>query len=352
MFLRLKMGLMSQFIVKRMCSSLVEKSLVSSLYQRVLSTFPDGMQMALAYGSGVYQQEGHVDMSKNMLDFIFVVDDPLSWHRQNIRMNPKHYSFLKFFGPKHVTRVQDKFSAGIYFNTLVPFEERVIKYGVISTDRLITDLLDWDTLYVSGRLHKPVKLLILPKNASLLSAMQINLQSAVHAALLMLPEFFSEEDLYIAITGLSYNGDFRMTVGEDKKKIMNIVKPNIEYFRRLYETILDHEEHIYWHKSKGNFEQYPNYISQYHHLSLLPKNVQTHLVEMRSHGGSSPDLEEVLRVFAHDRNCDEHVAKIIANIVWWSSVFQSVKSVFTAGVMKSFRYSGKKLRKMFKSQSK
>ena len=35
-------------------------------------------------------------------------------------------------------------------------EERPVKYGVISISALKNDLLKWDSLYASGRLHKPV----------------------------------------------------------------------------------------------------------------------------------------------------------------------------------------------------
>ncbi|KAL8589798.1 hypothetical protein ACOMHN_020801 [Nucella lapillus] len=307
--------------------------------------------MAFAYGSGVYQQEGHVDMSQNMVDFIVVVDDPKEWHRLNMKRNSHHYSFLKYFGSRFVAHVQE-YGAGVYFNTLVRFEDRLIKYGVVSTERLISDLLDWDTLYISGRLHKPVKLLVLPQHPDLMTALHVNLQSAVHAALLMLPEDFCEESLYTTIAGLSYNGDFRMVVGEDRNKVANIVRPNMKYFRRLYESILAAEKHVYCYPQQGRLEQNPNHITQYHHLQLLPKNVLMLLQENQTRPGSHPDLEEVLKIYANSSHCDDSVARCISHIVWRSSVAQSAKTILTAGAHKTVVYSLGKLRKMTMGRAK
>lgn len=38
------------------------------------------------------------------------------------------------------------------------------------------------------------------------SALKINLYAALHTALLLLPESFSEEELYLALAGISYTG--------------------------------------------------------------------------------------------------------------------------------------------------
>ena len=320
------------------------------VFQRVITRFPSGIQMAFAYGSGVFQQTGQ-DKSKNMLDFILVVDDPQAWHKENLKLNKSHYSFLARLGPKYISIIQENYGAGIYFNTLVPFEDRLIKYGVISKDRLVTDLLEWNTLYVSGRLHKPVKLIVLPKCQDVLDAMRYNLLSAIHSALLLLPETFKEEDLFKKIASLSYSGDFRMTFGEDKGKVDKIVIPNLPYFRNLYAELLDSRQFIHWDKNTGVIEQYPSHMSQFHHLNLLPKAVQQGFLVQKTvlrKSPSPPDLEEVIWTLAHDWDCGEYVAKSIARIVQKSSRSQSIKGVFTAGVRKSVTYSCSKVKKMFK----
>lgn len=60
----------------------------------------------------------------NMLDFVFAVDDSVTWHMMNLLKNRSHYSFLKLFGPKQISSIQS-YGAGIYYNTLVPCNGRV-----------------------------------------------------------------------------------------------------------------------------------------------------------------------------------------------------------------------------------
>ncbi|XP_067243684.1 phosphatidate cytidylyltransferase, mitochondrial isoform X2 [Chanodichthys erythropterus] len=180
----------------------------SVFFRKILSQFPQDISLAFAYGSAVFRQTGSSQgqMTRNMLDFVFAVDDPVTWHTMNLMENRKHYSFLRFLGPKHISNIQSEYGAGVYFNTLIPADDRVMKYGVISTDALIDDLLHWKTLYVAGRLHKPVRILLQNENGKLRDALVGNLKSAVIASFLMLPESCSEEDLFLQIAGLSYSG--------------------------------------------------------------------------------------------------------------------------------------------------
>ena len=164
----------------------------SLVFDGILAQFPrKNFKLLFAYGSGVFEQKGNIDKTKNMLDFIFAVDNPTEWHQANMEANPSHYSIVHHLGAKAVSYIQENMGAGVYFNTLVPCSGRLMKYGVISTQALMNDLLDWEMLYVSGRLHKPVLIVHQSPDQSLNAALSTNLQSAVHTALLLQADTFT-----------------------------------------------------------------------------------------------------------------------------------------------------------------
>ena len=328
---------------------------IPSLYNRILlSTFPQNFSFCFAYGSGVFKQIGS-DMMKNMIDMIFAVENPAAWHKENMNKNPHHYSSLHWLGHNVVAHVQEKWGAKVYFNPLVPIEEEgvFIKYGIVSKSALITDLLDWSELYLAGRLHKPVEIIHKPTDSELRTALQLNLHSAVHTALLMLPEHFSENELYITISGLSYSGDFRMTFGEDKKKVEKIVLPQIESFRTLYTPVINSlHNFVDLSKESGLCSQDSSPLARIHHLNQLPRTPQRAMVRLwnRDSGKLRQDTEDALRALAYYPDCGVFLEECIKNIVWNSSVRQSLKGILTAGLLKSIRYSGKKIAKMMKAQ--
>jgi translocator assembly and maintenance protein 41 len=115
-------------------------------------------------------------------------------------------------GSRAIAKVQDM-GGGVYFHPFVPFHlnngqrgKVMVKYGVVSMDRLLLDLHTWDTLYLAGRFQKPT--LVLRNDSRFTISNQINLKYAVRAALCLLPKRFTKQDLYMTITGFSYAGTF------------------------------------------------------------------------------------------------------------------------------------------------
>ncbi|XP_068086404.1 uncharacterized protein [Anabrus simplex] len=336
----------------------VNKALVDvrSKYAKYLSLFPQNFAFCFAYGSGVFKQSGRSSGRKNMIDFIFAVENSSQWHKQNIQWNPSHYSSLRRLGHNFIASFQQNWGAKVYFNTLIPVDDgdSLIKYGVISKTDLVTDLLDWCDLYVAGRLHKPVEVIRQTSDSQIKLALQQNLQSAVHAALLMLPESFAERDLYQTITGLSYFGDFRMMFGEDKNKVTNIVNPQIEAFRDLYMPIFKSlHDYMEVPTSTESCWQNASPEAKVFHLNQLPKVPQRAVVRAwsRDSGNRRRDTEDSLHALGHDPDCGLVVRTCLSDIVWGSSVRQSLKGIPTAGFTKSLRYSSKKVLKMLQSIS-
>lgn len=334
---------------------------VKPLYYRILSRFPPNFSFCFAYGSGVKKQLGYENdntsevkapKKPNMIDLIYCVENPFRWHAQNIERNPSHYSAFQHVGSNLLSRYQESFGAKVYFNTLVPIEgDLLIKYGVISTKDMIADLLDWRHLYVAGRLQKPVEIIKTPSSSKIQNALELNLQNAVHTALLLLPREFTEYELYYTIANISYSGDFRMIFGENKNKVENIVRPQLESFRSLYAQTL---------KLFHNFVEIPiagspssvcrQDVSKHiilHHLNQLPKWPIRRIVREWNRDKYRQDTEDVLRAVAYSPEYKEIVRRCLKDIVWHSSITQSIKNIPTAGFSKSLKYSLAKAKKTF-----
>lgn len=315
--------------------------LSQTIAARILARFPYRFSYAFAYGSGVKQQTGYSasDPKDSLIDLVFCVDDPLSWHAENIRLNPSHYSCMRFFGAQTVANFQMKYGAKVYCNTLIPIEDgHCIKYGVISTDDLCADLSRWTDLYIAGRLHKPVSTLVRPNCDRVRDALNMNRVSAVRAGLLLLPAEFTYFDLFYAIAQLSYAGDFRMTFGEKKDKVRNIVSPQMQSFFELYlphlkvfsaNLRLPNEHEL----SDGLLKQDKSLVVIRQQLKQLPQTVLTKC-------GGEVECDDVARMQLKLR-------KSLATIVGRSSISQSLKNIPTAGLTKAIRYSWKKVLKTF-----
>jgi len=129
----------------------------------------------------------------------------------------------------------------------------MIKYGVTSIDSLTSDLLTWNTLYLSGRMHKPIR--IIKDDARIRLTQQVNLASALRTALLILPPEFTERQLFEAITGFSYAGDPRMTLpGENRNKVHNIAESQRAQFRELYGRLAGGMPGVHWPEGKRIIE--------------------------------------------------------------------------------------------------
>ncbi|KAI9276156.1 mitochondrial matrix Mmp37 [Sporodiniella umbellata] len=288
-----------------------------------------------------------------MVDFIFGVSHPGHWHALNMQQNPQHYSSLRFLGSGAVSLLQEKVGAGIYFNPYVHVNGMNIKYGVISIDTLCKDLIDWETLYVAGRMHKPVK--ILRDDSRVRLANQVNLTEAVRVALLTLPENFTQQELFLKIAGISYKGDFRMVVGENPNKVQNIVSNQMDHFQRLYSGLLDDLPNVA--TLNGNKLQ-QSYNPRYRGLMVkkLPSKLYDKVLnQYRQHAISNnievpEDKSIVYEQVAQSDQLENFIDKGLTEIIARTALTQSAKGVFTAGPTRTIRYAGEKLQKWWKAK--
>lgn len=362
--------------------------------RQILWQFRAPIRYAFAYGSGVFPQSGSAAGSSQchpsapaaiqnmqqgkgkMIDFIFGVSYTQHWHALNLSQHRDHYSALGSTGSYMVSQVQDRFGAGVYFNPYVTVNGTLIKYGVVNLDTLCRDLSQWDTLYLAGRLQKPVK--ILRDHPRVRLANQINLLSAVRVALLLLPAEFSEFELYTTIAGISYMGDLRMSLpAEDPRKVRNIVSGQMAHFRRLYAPLIENLPNVTFNDRRCTEEDWiddPNAnvrltqdmdpVKRGNMVRRLPESFKQKLyfqyqsrfeiprVEFNRMMKESSDSDsEVVRRrqggpfeqrIAADENLKKEVQASIMKTIRWPSTVQTIKGLFTSGISRTWRYLSEK----------
>ncbi|BBM98497.1 mitochondrial translocator assembly and maintenance protein 41 [Marchantia polymorpha subsp. ruderalis] len=317
------------------------------------------VEFAFSYGSGVFPQPGVQAMSeKPMVDYILGVSSPSDWHSKNIEKNPHHYSsWLAKFGGNLVSGFADNVGVGVHFNPFVPWKEKTIKYGVIGMDKLKEDIVTWKALYISGRLQKPISILVDKDEVKTLNLR--NLKAALYAAMLLAPPELTEEELYINICGLSYLGDIRMFFAEDRRKVQKIVRGSADKFRDLYRGpilraaesgLLDIPE-SFGTNPRAKLSQVCDTSRITTLVAGLPKSV---LARLGAQTGVILDGQQSEKSIAEAvaQSKEGHaklVHRAIGRIVRTSSLRQSVSGLFAAGGINAFHYMIKKSSKAWRS---
>ncbi|KAA3669990.1 mitochondrial translocator assembly and maintenance protein 41, partial [Paragonimus westermani] len=298
-----------------------------------------GLVGAFAYGSVAFPQHGR-SLSNSQLDLILIVRDPLTWHFNNIKRNPLHYNALirqssKANEPPFCLKaiISGCFGPQVYYNPLIDWHDEVsgqtlsLKYGVASVDR------------------------------------DRNLLTALSYILLRLPahtsQYLTEFDLFHAISSISYDGDWRMIIGEDKKKVTRLVSgiDRLIRFRQLYANSLTHpslSEFISFlpvqTKGESTYRLYLLNPSSEQFVIRLLDNIPDHICANAVHGLAGDHLTcKYVLARLDPAQRQERLRQAVTRIVRRSSLQQTGLGLFTAGPLRSMVYAGAKLRKMFSS---
>lgn len=311
------------------------------------------VEFCCAYGSALLSNNND---KTSMVDYILGVPDPLQWHSENMERNRRHYSkWMAALGPKAVTHVADRIGVGVHFNPFVEWRDKMIKYGVVGMHDLARDVLTWDRFYLSGRLQKPVHVLV--DNWDIRKVNLINLKSAISAALLLLPSEFSEEDLYAKVCSLSYMGDLRMLFAEDRNKVRKIVQGSFRSFRSMYRPMI-HEyaaegllkSHI--DTRQESFKQDCGLSATNSLFASLPWVIQKRAAPnlASTHETIETSIATTQILVPSREAAASCIRRALRRKVMVSSARQAVSGVLSTGGFNAVRYVAKKMSKAWKSR--
>lgn len=266
---------------------------------------------AFGYGSGVFKQLGYDSKEKPQIDLILIVNDMKLWHKENIKKNPKDYSFIgrNFFLNSSLDEI--KGITGITYQSNIEYKGHLFKYGIIEYGDFVRHMQTWDSFYVPGRFQKPI--LTIKSNNFIDELILQNRRNACKVGLLCLNNK-DLKDLYLTICNLSYSGDTRMKVAENPKKVNNIVGASYDKFNEMY-----------------NFND------------LYQKNGERIEYEI-----DIDELPSSLEKYIKDDKTKEKVMEYLSDLNRKESSLQTMKGIKTNGIVKSLRYGLAKVLKKFR----
>lgn len=311
--------------------------------EEIANEFQAPIKVSIGYGSGVFPQDGYNSTDKPQIDFINVVENNDAFHRKNLEQFPDHYPIKSL---SLIRLIQGSY--GIYFNPFITLRNRVIKYGVMSTNALLLDLSEWSSLYFAGRLHKPVNF-IKDDEKMVKFLNQYNLKNATTLSVLLLEnDEFTEWELYEQITRISYLGDFRMYVGgENPNKVQNIVSKQLKQFNKLYEPIIDYfiNKKILTVVGTGSTRQFRKNLTINNKITListLPLQFRIKLYQKYR----DKSIKDIVR----DKDLQKNLVLIVRRTIQISSLKQLIRGVFSSGVLKLLKYAFSKMSKFWRAK--
>ena len=276
---------------------------------------------AYGYGSGVFKQSGYTDKDKPQIDLILVVDDLKKWHLENMKKNPRDYSFTGKLFFKYASVSKLKGLTGITYLSNIKEDGSIYKYGTIEKNDLVSYLETWNSFYLPGRFQKRILPIIDSKEIEV--ANEKNRNAVLLVALLTLPINRNKLiDVYTGICGLSYLGDTRMKFAENPRKVLNIVEGSYDSLNEIYG-----KECPYFKISKDEkIEIAREKIIK--DISLLPSGLLEYL-----------ENEKDLHVVR------EKIISYFTELNKKESSKQTLKGLFTNGIIRSIQYASKKVMK-------
>ncbi|XP_057812012.1 uncharacterized protein LOC131026238 isoform X2 [Salvia miltiorrhiza] len=294
-----------------------------------LDTLPP-VEFACIYGSSLHPNNFD---KKSMVDYILGVANPQQWHAENLKLNRNHYaSWMVHLGGARL----------------------MFKYGVVRMNDLVQDILVWESFYLSGRLQKPVNVIV--DNSEIEKLNFVNVKAAASAALLLLPSKFSEEELYAKICSLSYMGDLRMLFAEDRNKVKKIVQGQFKLFQKMYNPFIEEFAAQDLLRLSSSADQKVNLIQDCG-LSTTCSLVSSLPLPLRCHTGMKLGEKKAIdesgraaqKVAIKKEEAANYIRKILRRKVMVSSARQAVAGLLTVGAVHGVKYVGSKMKKAWRS---